>query len=300
MYVHRHVRHPAVAVLALALAATLVQPAAPAQASRRIFWGAYVNPAARWVSQTQAREDVTSLERKIGRKLGIDHRFYGWRESWPTSLERWDVRNRRFPMVTWEPHNVSLKRIINGRYDKLIRTRARVVRDFGHRIFVRWAHEMNGDWYSWGNKPGNFVKAWRRIVRLFREVGARNAVWVWGPNSESIPKGYANRPSRYYPGNYWVNWIGVSGFNWGNSRDWSKWRTFREIFRNFYRRFSSKPIMIVESASVEGGGNKPTWIRDARRIIKRWRRISGFVWFHVGQWRADTSPGSMRAIRGMA
>src|SRR6202043_2290562 len=110
------------------------------------------------------------------------------------------VRSRgSIPMINWNSWNLSasmddpnyaLARIANGAYDSYIRTWAQAARDWGHPFFLRFDHEMNGSWYTWseqrsGNHPGDYVRAWRHVVDLFRSVGAGNATWVWCPNIAS-------------------------------------------------------------------------------------------------------------------
>ena len=49
--------------------------------------------------------------------------------------------------------------------------------DWGHwPFFLRFDWEMNGFWFPWnegvnGNKPGEFVAAWRHVHDIFTEVG---------------------------------------------------------------------------------------------------------------------------------
>jgi beta-mannanase len=57
---------------------------------------------------------------------------------------------------------------------------------------LRFAHEMNGNWYPWsegvnGNAAGQYVPAYRRVVTLFRSVGVTNVTWVWSPKVASPP-----------------------------------------------------------------------------------------------------------------
>src|SRR4051794_34547162 len=124
---------------------------------------------------------ILSFESKIGRKLAIDHRFWGWTDGWPASgYEAWDVQNGRIPMVSWAGPNMTLANILNGSQDSVIRNRATVVKNFRHQVLVRWGYEMNGKWFLWsgyknGNDPSKFVAAWRHIVDIFRSVGATNA-----------------------------------------------------------------------------------------------------------------------------
>lgn len=59
--------------------------------------------------------------------------------------------------------------------------------------------------------PPNYVKAWRRMYNIAEQLGvtAYN-VFVWSPNSVSMPGTEANAMKNYYPGDMYVDWLGVS------------------------------------------------------------------------------------------
>jgi beta-mannanase len=206
------------------------------------------------------------------------------------------------PMITWEPQRTSLSDIAAGRTDRYLRSSARDAARFGKQILVRFAHEMNGDWYSWGvqaNSPRTYIRAWRRIVRIFRQEGARNVRFVWSPNADDEHLG---RFRRLYPGDAWVDWVGLSGFSWGGPWDWEG---ARDIFQGSYRaitRMTKKPFMIAETGVSELGGDKSQWIRwTFAKDLPRMPRVRAVVWFNGRERWADFSvastPRSLRAFR---
>ena len=74
---------------------------------------------------------------------------------------------------------------------------------------------MNGYWYPWseqrnGNQPGDYVKAWRHVVDIFRSVGATNATWVWCVNT---PDHITTPLTELYPGDNYVDWTAIDGYN---------------------------------------------------------------------------------------
>jgi beta-mannanase len=162
---------------------------------------------------------------------------------------------------------------------------------------------MNGNWYPWGragsNTPGRYKRAWRHVVRVFRRAGAANVAWVWTPYAD---QGGGMPFAPYYPGDRWVDWVGLDGFNWGyGGTDFS----FRRIFADSYRkltRISSRPVMIGEVGTNDAG--KAGWIRGAMRSVLRMRRIHALVWFDAPANGVDlrfSSPRSaLRAFRGAA
>jgi beta-mannanase len=109
---------------------------------------------------------------------------------------------------------------------------------------------------------------------------------------------------RYYPGDHFVDWVGMDGYNWGTTRPWSRWQRFGEIFGPIYPDYAArKPTMICEIASAERGGDKAAWIRNmGAELAGRFARIRSVVWFDANKetdWRIDSSPASLAAFRSI-
>ena len=179
-----------------------------------------------WNGESAFFDDYNGRESLIGRKFDIDNHFYSWTNPIPTDLERWDLANGRIPLITWQPTN-GIAPINNGSQDGLITTTASSIKALGRPVFLRWGHEMNGNWYPWdgthNNDPGTtdgpskYIQAWRRIHDIFVRAGATNVVWVWEPNNESVPNASWNSFASYYPGDSYVDWVGVDGYNWSTT-----------------------------------------------------------------------------------
>lgn len=299
----------AIAVLALALAVISVSACGAGtsrtQAAHRVALGAYI-PGVAW-----APNRISGYARTVGQDPAIVSEYRQWNDAafLPHHLNGvW--RRGAMPMITWEPfsyegHRYSLRAIARGRFDGYLRRSARSVRSFGHPVMVRFAHEMNGGWYPWGVKAeGNtarvYKRAWRHVVRTFRREGADNVLWIWCPNvnqSGNIP--FAGQ----YPGDAWVDWVGLDGFNWGYG---GSSYSFREIFGRSYRvlrRISSKPMMVAETGTQRRG--KAHWIKQAlNRQLPNFGRIKALVWFN--EWangvdlRFDAPYSALQAFRSAA
>lgn len=235
------------------------------------------------------------------------------------SYKRWDVKpfykpeleqiNKRgaMPMVSWEPWSSSGKpaklwAIARGRYDGYVRRSARMAKAWGKPIMLRFAQEMNGQWAPWeqghvGATPRSFILAWRHLVSVFRQVGAGNVIWVWCPNVNTGHLPFM----QYYPGDSWVDWVGLDGFNWGGSIGW---RPFSEIFAGSYEelaRRTEKPIVIAETGSGQTGGDKAAWVTSAlTRELANFERVRAVVWYNAvdrADFRIDSSPSALSAFR---
>ncbi|HEX8075830.1 MAG TPA: glycosyl hydrolase [Thermoleophilaceae bacterium] len=292
-------RRLATALFGTAAAAALI--AAPAAgAPDRVAVGAYIPGAAAHPSL------INRYARQVGRRPAIVvwYRRFDERPFDARTLTR-VARRGALPMVTWEPWDRPLRDIANGEYDGYLRRSARAAADWGRPIMVRFAHEMNGDWYPWGegvdgNVARDYVRAWRRIVRIFRGQKARNVRWMWAPNADDKS---GNPPSRrLYPGDRYVDWVGLSGFSWGGPWDW---KSARAIFRDSYHeveRISSRPVAIAEIGASEIGGDKADWIRQTfARDLVRMARVRAVIWFNGrknwANWNVDSSPRALAAFR---
>jgi beta-mannanase len=178
---------------------------------------------------------------------------------------------------------------------------------------------MNGNWYPWGgaandNNPALYVTAWRHVHDLFVAQGATNVAWVWSPNASDNPSGAGaawNHWTNYYPGDAYVDWVAIDGYNWGTTQSWSSWQTFANIFGNgtsgIYTDYAAtKPIMIAETASATSGApagtSKAQWITDMATATQNlFPSIEAVLWFDttstsgVQQWPIDTSTNSLSA-----
>jgi hypothetical protein len=202
-----------------------------------------------------------------------------------------------------------LSDVTEGRYDGYIREFATAAKAWGHPFFLRFNWEMNGVWFPWSdgansNSPGDFVASWRHVHDIFASVGATNATWVWCPN---VNIGGELQPLRQvYPGDKYVDWTCLDGFNWGHRGGSPGWLSFDKIFRRTYSQAiklaPSKPMMIGETASTDKGGSKPAWIKHALRAIRtRYRKVRAVVWFDVNDrgshWPIERSRKQSRAFQ---
>lgn len=297
---------------ALSVSSVAAVPATPpstlAPPSGKVILGAFVQ-----LPGMTSAQSLSTLETQIGRKIAINTHYYDWADTFPGAAESADVAAGRTPHITW--WGTSLSAITNGSQDAAIKARAASIKAFGAPVYIRWGAEMNGNWYAWsgsanGNNPAAFVAAWRRIHDLFVAAGATNVAWVWAPNADSHPGGTDtsswNNWRNYYPGDAYVDWVGIDGYNWGTTGG-NTWQTMGQVMNPIYNDYAGKkPIMLAETGSVETGGDKAAWIADAAAWMKSHPAVAAFVWFDTNQsssgldWRVDSSSTSLSAYRTVA
>ncbi|OUJ75135.1 glycoside hydrolase family 26 protein [Hymenobacter crusticola] len=245
-----------------------------------ILTGAYDNNTA------ESYESIVALEESLQVKLPIIQLYTAWgskKDQVFPMLRAQAIQDLgSIPLITWEPwlndfdrnefptkqpveriNEGGLKAIASGRYDAYIDKWAAAAKQFGAPFYLRFGHEMNDPYrYPWGpqnNDPADFIVAWRHVVSRFRQLGATNAIWIWSPHP-------AYRTYRqFYPGNEYVDWIGVTTLNYGTVAPWSEWYSFDEIFGASYAEFSlyGKPMMITEFGSLRVGGDRAAWFQQA-------------------------------------
>jgi hypothetical protein len=210
---------------------------------------------------------------------------------------------REIDQIRSDQPNYRLSRIARGDFDTYLLSWAEGIKSLGYPVGIRFAHEMNGDWYPWseavnGNGPGDYVRAWRHVHDLFRVAGATNVTWVWSPNVQWEDS--TARLATFYPGDDYVDWLGLSGY-YGTGY-FSDYRSFDEIFNvtiEEIRAFSKKPLVITETAAADDNGRKVEWIEETFQLLPRHKDIIGVIWFEVDKemdWRIVSSRAAAAAF----
>jgi hypothetical protein len=122
------------------------------------------------------------------------------------------------------------------------------VAELGVPVVLRFAHEMNGSWYAWGQQPEEYVETFRRVAAAVHDE-VPGATMMWAPNyGGGYPfagGAYAAAPGTpaadvldtdrdgavtdaddpyapYYPGDEHVDWVGMSLYHWGSAYPWGE------------------------------------------------------------------------------
>ncbi|CAN5646249.1 hypothetical protein BH23PAT1_BH23PAT1_0140 [soil metagenome] len=243
--------------------------------------------------------------------------FRNWEhDEFPTDNLNEVVSRGAMPIVTWVPKDpskgvnqpeYSLSTIVAGKHDAYIRRWAKGAASWDQPFYMRPMHEMNGTWSPWavgvnGNSPTDYIRAWRRIYNIFESEGASNVRWVWSPNAGG------RKFTDLYPGDAYVDWVALDGYNFGNSKSHTDWRSMREVFGSHYRTLAGmtrKPMMIAETSSAESGGSKADWIRNSlfKTIPNKFPRVKAVTWFNKDKetdWRVNSSSKALDAYRKVA
>jgi beta-mannanase len=259
---------------------------------------------------------LNKLTTQLGRRPSTVMWYQQWAgaASFPAGAASNVVAIGATPEITWEPWAAgkgvnqpaySLAAIASGRYDSYIRTWATQIMAWGHPIRLRFAHEMNGNWYPWaegvnGNQAGSYIEAWRHVHSIFASVGVSNVIWVWSPNA--VYPGTRPLPG-LYPGDAYVDETALDGYNWSTLGKGTQWVSFQHIFGpsiTQVKSITSKPLAIGEVGCAPVGGNKAAWITAMFATVAATPAITGFTWFNQNKeadWRIESSAASLTSFK---
>jgi hypothetical protein len=149
-------------------------------------------------------------------------------------------------LLTLEPEE-GLAAVTEERADDLAAMLAGINAN-GVPVIIRFAHEMNGSWYAWGQQPDEYIAAFQRVAGAVHRDAPGSAM-MWAPNygggypfsggaNESLPgaPGFAALDTTgdgvltafddpyapYYPGDDAVDWVGMSLYHWGSTYPWGE------------------------------------------------------------------------------
>lgn len=180
----------------------------------------------------------------------------------------------------------SPKQIGLGVWDAYFDEFADTVKAFNSPVFISINHEMNGTWYPYSeaapgseNTAADYVKMWRRIVDIFRQRGANNVAWVWSPN---IPDVGPVPATSYYPGDDYVDWVGVSFYSANRPTDLDKlYKTYSQRKPFFITEWATNPAKNLYNPKYPGDA---AWVNQFFDSLEtRYQRVKAISWF---QWNA--------------
>ena len=199
-------------------------------------------------------------------------------------------KSGRVPFLTWYPITSNVyptpvdicQRICNHEFDSYLLLCCNALLNFfslaqldpilgSPKIYLRFAHEMNIS-TSYYSNPNNFIAMWKYVFNFLRNNGITEdkLLFIFCPNIMDV----GSPPFEdYYPGDAYVNWNGLDGYNWGATY-WRNtyWNSFESLFKPALERMvnlSANPISICEfgtTCKVPTGYDvaaKEQWLADA-------------------------------------
>lgn len=269
---------------------------------------------------------VESYEQAAGKRVAWVYFSHDWYQgrAFPHDKADW-IRERgsvpyiRLMLRSSDEQDVAeplytLDAIIGGEFDQDLGSWFADAREYGSPLILEFGTEVNGEWFSWNGSwngggetegygddaspdgPERFRDAYRHIISIAREEGAANIVWVFHFDRLSVPDDDWNSVPAYYPGDEWIDWIGVSVYGPVEPGD-NEVRGFRDLMDEAYSMAeeisNEKPVVISEFGATDGSPyfDQADWGREALTEITsgRWPRLIGFSWWNE-KWQNDDDP----------
>ncbi len=277
--------------------------------------------------------DLRSYEKAAGKSAVWVYFSHNWYEgrAFPIATAAWirdagSIPYIRLMLRSSAEQNVeeplySLQAILDGEFDADLHNWCASARDFAAPLLAEYGTEVNGEWFPWNgvwngagktagygdpsepDGPERFRDAYRHIIQICREEGAANITWVFHLNAGDYPEEEWNVFENYYPGDEWIDWIGISNYGASTPQD-DYWEEFREGMDAVYPRVdaltANKPVFIAEFGVTKNNplGDQAEWARAALTDITsfRWPRIIAFSWWNE-RWQNDDNPAHDTTMR---
>lgn len=202
---------------------------------------------------------------------------------------------------------------LQGQFDSALKKWAREALAFPGPMILEFGPEVNGDWFPWNGRwngagtknqygdpnipdgPEKFRDAYRRVIDIFKAEGLTDVTWVLHLDTARAPHTNWNRAKYYYPGDDYIDWIGLSVF--GAQLHNHAWQDFMPKLKNFWPEIEditrNKPVMISEFATIEdrkSAGRKAQWLARALRLVETGLYpIKGITYWNSPGWLEDGS-----------
>ena len=204
--------------------------------------------------------------------------------------------------------------ILRGKYDGQFRELAQDIKNYQKPVLFRLNNEMNTDWTSYCGlitllDPDIFVMTWKRLYGIFEEVGVDNSIWIWNPNSNSMPYGCWGEDLCYFPGREYVQLLGGTYYelnNYTKEAAPKSCQSFKKMYTELYRKnaaFREWSVILSEFGCGSGGDysgelgrNRDVQLKWVREMFEEFndpdpadyiKQIKGAVWFNANDYNYD-------------
>lgn len=232
--------------------------------------GAYVSPS---VATDDGRiQAIEGFESALGRPLAVIQTYHEWTVPFPTRIDRYVSQRGAVLLLSWAATSPS--KILDGRYDAMIRQRAKDLGKLGTPVLLRWRWEMNRP--NLRNEipsADEYVKAWKHVRSVFDDEKADNVDWVWCPLANGFEE--TDAPS-YYPGDDQVEWLCADAYTTTPTTPLS---TVLDPFLD-WAKGHDRPIIIAEFGTHQGQpGERAAWLDAAFRDLKSSSQVKAVVYY---------------------
>ena len=255
-------------------------------------------------------QQLANCQQEAHRRFAVVHFYRHWGDSLTPKSVVSVAGGGQVPLINWNAtvSGVSWADIAAGRQDAAIITAAKQLKALGTPVMLAFQHEPENDTNATTDTAASYVRAWRRVVTVFRNQGVSNVSFAWIMMASTFSSSSA--ANAFYPGDSYIDWVAADGYNWAYNRPGQPWRSFQEIFANFYAwgALHPQPLMIGETGTMDDP-NDPTrkaqWFANILPTIQNWPNIKALVYYNAGSttgnsWRYDNTTTDLTAFQTLA
>ncbi len=277
------------------------------------------------ISEDATPEHLDAYEKAVGKKadwVTISNEW-GISRKFPLKTVNWIIKRKSTPYIrmmirttddtSHKEQLFTLQNIIDGKFDNDLQSWGKSAKKVKKKLIVEYGLECNNPCFPWsgsnnGGKakdgfgckdipdgPERFIAAYRHVIQQVRLGGANNITWVFHADAYDDPEEDWNRLENYYPGDEWVDWIGLSIYG-AQTCDQTGAEQFTDVLDRIYPRLTkltNKTVVISEFGTVKNNKetNQAEWADDALTniLLNRWPRVIGFSWWS-SKWQNDDKP----------
>lgn len=201
------------------------------------------------------------------------------------------------------PEKNAIYRLLDGEYDDVLVELFSTLAASKSPILFRLNNEMNGDWclynaFYFSKDTSLYRDLWRHFYNIAQEQGATNLIWVWNPNWGDFPSFKWNHYLNYYPGEEYVDIVGVTSYNTGTYYKSEGWKEFQSMYEPLMAEYTNTfdyPFMVTEFSCSDFGGDKVQWMETMFEQIKEYN-FAAAIWFNGVDYDSKGNPARIYTI----
>lgn len=187
--------------------------------------------------------------------------------------------------------------ILDGQYDYQMKEWARAIKNMEIPVLIRFSNEMNADWTTYSgpmlmSDPEAYIALYRKLYDTFKENGVNNTLWIFNPYNRQYPIYNWNEQLTYFPGNGYVQFMGLTGYNRGITTVEGGWSSFEDLYTPLseeYERYYSKFSWVIGefgcSSGAGTGEDKAAWITEMfQKMSTIIPKVKIAIWFNYADY----------------
>jgi cellulose synthase/poly-beta-1,6-N-acetylglucosamine synthase-like glycosyltransferase len=210
----------------------------------------------------------------VGRTQVIGDRFD---RDWATSL----ASRGQIPWLTLlfgvpgaTSFEASLPAITNGMHDQALHRWAQDIRDYGRPVYITILPQVDRNWtlssaVTNGGIPQDVPRAWAHVQTIFKQDGAVNAAWIWGPADPADDQPYTPPASA-------IDAVRVDLIHYPDT----PWPDAEAVLQSVVDQHPDMPIMLEVSAAGDQQ-QRAAWLRELGSAVADTPGIFSLV-YHEG------------------